>query len=694
MREREAQRARGWLHGDKFQMFGGSLAYSRSIRSDLDLSVEAPSFANANIIAGRGPQSAGAIDSAAEAGGQPISSEAAKPGRVEIAGGPGSYIGGRILAMNGGSIEISLRSGEHSENGSNTLSSGSALLDDFSGIDRLHSAGGSLLSRQYDPTRESATEPGSITLRLENASWQSEKRNILTNLIFAGDKSEFDIIGSKGSSLLVNSLSGNGTVLQYLSDESSQNGDRLSDMLYVDTLEADAAVRLLVSAEPETTADDLKGIRFATTRENRSSLGERVFSVELVDQGFFDRTIAVRTKPYAKSYPENAGYNGASGRAIEQKPGTDYVDALFGEGGTNWYLDGFADITNPDEPDPNQPNPDRPDPNVEGAKKTKLSSIGRGILSTARALYWETASLERKDERTDEGVHGRFADSNIVLWTKLKHDRLGTDHARRSSAAESDFDSKVTRFQFGAETPVAGTAVASTWGAAIDYAASDVEHRMTAGSADIDRLGLLLYATFTWPSGIYADLTGRAARLKADSTVRTSTGEGLHGPMKHNLFSASLELGRLFDAKTTGLALGHWFFEPQLQVRYARLSGSGYHTGEIRVQTGDVASLIGRAGMRAGRTFGEKVLGKHFAYLRGDVLHEWLGETRVRAFDMTTPHDGARLSMKNRGTWFNAGAGLDWQVSSETKISLDASTRFGQALARNWALELADVRAF
>ena len=397
----------------------------------------------------------------------------------------------------------------------------------------------------------------------------------------------------------------------------------------------------------------------------------------------------------------------AAGGAPLLKPGNDFVDAVFGENGTNWYLDGFAgdedekpgnpDEHNlPDEPDhPSEPgNPNQPGTadggnagNGGAGEHPAISSAGRAMLGTARALYWNAVSLERRDERTGERL-GRTAEGKPVYWTRLRYDRFGT------KAGASDFRSDDVVFQFGAEgTRRLGAAEGDMiLGAALDFRSGKTHYSDVSGSGETERLGGFAYATWTAPTGFYADFVARAGRIKADYSLRAASGMRLRGKARSPMFGASVEAGQRF----TGAA--GWFVEPQLQLQYARVASADWRASQTKLQTDALDSLIGRGGLRLGRAFGkdegEAGARRSIAYVRGDVLHEWLGETTLHAQDATTGRGGADVRIANGGTWFNAGAGLDWQVSADLRLSAEASARFGGDLERAWTLGINAVRAF
>ncbi len=646
------------------------------------------------------------------------------PGRIDILAGAGSRLQGSVLAVNGGTVRLTLKGGpEEAKQADGTAATlGEGRLDDHTGAGMRHADGRPLVLRPHEAMLsedEGSLSPGRIELALENAAWRARDRNFLTKLHFAGQSAAFLLTSGSGealhgASLYAGEVSGEGVVRLHLSKKMDPSGERRSDMLYIGRLAPDASIRLVIETDPDEAVADLKGLRFATTGENASAKGSGIFTARLADQGFYDRDIRIRSSAYEKSDPENAACNGLAGRdaaaaggAPLLKPGNDFVDAFFGENGTNWYLDGFAgdedekpgnpDEHNlPDEPDhPSEPgNPNQPGTadggnagNGGAGEHPAISSAGRAMLGTARALYWNAVSLERRDERTGERL-GRTAEGKPVYWTRLRYDRFGT------KAGVSDFRSDDVVFQFGAEgTRRLGAAEGDMiLGAALDFRSGKTHYSDVSGSGETERLGGFAYATWTAPTGFYADFVARAGRIKADYSLRAASGMRLRGKARSPMFGASVEAGQRF----TGAA--GWFVEPQLQLQYARVASADWRASQTKLQTDALDSLIGRGGLRLGRAFGkdegEAGARRSIAYVRGDVLHEWLGETTLHAQDATTGRSGADVRIANGGTWFNAGAGLDWQVSADLRLSAEASARFGGNLERAWTLGINAVRAF
>ncbi|WP_295193125.1 autotransporter domain-containing protein [Veillonella sp.] len=108
-----------------------------------------------------------------------------------------------------------------------------------------------------------------------------------------------------------------------------------------------------------------------------------------------------------------------------------------------------------------------------------------------------------------------------------------------------------------------------------------------------------------------------------------------------------------------------WFYICCRRWRYVNKSHKfhflycWYWYGELD----SVNSLISRLGIRVGREFGGNDRHQMYGYV--NVLHEFMGETGVFAYD----NSGAFRSEKtNKGTWMTVGLGGSTQLNDQTSV--------------------------
>ena len=114
-----------------------------------------------------------------------------------------------------------------------------------------------------------------------------------------------------------------------------------------------------------------------------------------------------------------------------------------------------------------------------------------------------------------------------------------------------------------------------------------------------------------------------------------------------------------------------WYFEPQVQLQYAHVSDADYTTSQgTSVELDAIDSLLGRVGFRLGKDMGEN----NTFYVKANVLHEFLGDQDISAFDDTGRLD---TTYENEGTWYDVGLGFSHQFSKGTYMFFDVEKTFG-----------------
>lgn len=425
------------------------------------------------------------------------------------------------------------------------------------------------------------------------------------------------------------------------------------DMIYVAN-SANKAQNIVIVNRDEVLSSMKAGdrIRFATLGNadipfSESTATPAAFgrSTRIKDAGMLNVDFSIDYLDYnhADNDDENHdAYHGGSEMSAK-KPGAEYVDSIYraNENSQNVYITRLESTENPTE-------------------EPKLSDAGRTVLNMSRANYAAAVYMDRLNKRMGEARY--FAGQDEGIWARIRHDRVGRDDA---------FLVQNTMFEVGYDRKIASKTGTRRVGIAADYMEGDTEYNNIAGEGEIDRFGLWLYSTWLGEKGHYTDYVLKWGRMSNEFDIYgMSTGERITGDYDNNVFSASAEYGRKIE-----LGKG-WFFEPQAQVQFARITDADYVTSQgTRVEVDGVNSLIARAGFRLGREFGGKNQGS--VYVKADVLHEFLGDQDVHALDGTTDSRWYTVGYDNDGTWYDVGLGLSCRTGKNSFVFLDLEHSFG-----------------
>ena len=454
-----------------------------------------------------------------------------------------------------------------------------------------------------------------------------------------------------------------------------------TDMLYMK--HADGNYRIMLDQDITTndinqdssTGANYNGLRFATVGADSNV----TFTVGSYDNGgAFNVEYEVGQDEYggAETAHENEAYNGTELNG--GKPGDNMVDNFFGsegepvtdesanEGGIstasangimlmNEEVETFADEEN------NANKYNAINHKIIAIKDTELNDTGETILNMSRANYSNAIYMDRLNKRLGEAryING---EEDEGMWVRIRHDRIGKDDAYRSQntmyelgyGKKQDCDNGERRVGF-----------------AVDYMHGDTGYTDIAGKGEIDRYGLWLYDTWMGDKGHYVDYVAKWGHLDNDFEVYTMRdGNKVTGDYSNNVFSVSAEYGRKKDIGND------WYFEPQAQLQLARVTGADYTTNQgTKVSVDGINSLIGRAGFRIGKDFGEEK--QSTLYFKADVLHEFLGDQDVYVMDKSTDNKWAGISYDNEGTWYDIGIGYAAMMSKSSYAFIDLEQSFG-----------------
>ena len=462
---------------------------------------------------------------------------------------------------------------------------------------------------------------------------------------------------SPGATVFARNLTGNGAFNMTL-DPSGSNGN----MLFVaGALAADSRntinVKLNSTVRATASLDDLVGVRFATTGGAVDSYNGTEFKAQMLDEGFQNVTLVVSKEAYDKTKTaENSKYNGAAAGAGDYKPGNDYVDHIFGDEGTNWYIAG----------------------QLEESTDPTLSDAGLTILATARSNYWTAVEMDRLNKRLGDA---RYANGDDGVWLRARYE------SNETNSGLGDFESDAVTYQLGFDHAFKQKDGRWIVGGAVDYKDVNVDFNTTTGEGNTDRFGFKAYGTWLGNNGAYVDLNTIWGVLSNSFDIVNGSGHRITANYDNHIIGASAETGHRF------MLTNGFFAEPQLQLQYLRVTGADYSTSQGTHMIHDAFnSVISRVGFRGGMEFGESR--SQTVYAKADWMREWSGKQKITAFDVTTQRTGYDASIDNKGSWYDVGFGAQAKIVDDSFGFVDVEYRFGNSLNKSWVVNAGIRYAF
>ena len=584
----------------------------------------------------------------------------------------GINIEGNLLAGNNGIVNVDLGNG-------GTLT---GRADDYgdAGVESLN--GGHQNMSFFDPAFSSKIySGGEVNLTMgEGSRWNVTRQSWITRIeasdaAISADTPIIDLItanpdiNTNAHALTVYKLKGNAVF------NMSLDGDRsTSDMLYIKNAQGEYTINVKDAVTvADMYANKHTGLRFATLGAGSHAS----FRAITWDGGINNIEYEVDTDDYDTS-TENTAYNGEMLSA--DKPGDDTVDTFFGSDGEP----GSTTLAeNEDENIETQNlaanvklakavvenaeiettaasdtlNTDATNYKLVAVKSSEISDGGKTVIDMSRANYANAVYMDTLNKRQGEA---RFVgDTDHGVWVRLRHDNIGKDDSFRTHN---------TMVEVGFEQRDVNDYGEFHTGFALDYMNGQIDYHTVDGDGDIERYGVWFYTTYLGNDGQYADLVLKYGHLKNDFGFNTrSQGEHVTGDYTNEVASISTEYGWKFSNSY------NYYIEPQVQLQYSYVTGADYTTSQgSKVELDSIHSLIGRVGFRAGKDFNTET--PITAYIRGDVLHEFLGDQDIYAYDNTGVMD---VTYENDDTWYSAGVGLSVQSSENTYFFIEGEQVFG-----------------
>lgn len=532
---------------------------------------------------------------------------------------------GDALSANGGKLSINLTSG----------STWTGRADDYQDADLKEQVESGFFNPKFS---HDIAASGTVNVNLaEGARWDVTGQSWLTKLEGTGGVIDMRNGGADDTSYAVHigDLEGSHTFVMDLDTEHS-----VSDMLFIKGNAGGEQKLWINSIKGLENLKDGDSLRFATVNSagltfsgdyNFGSYENAKNGIMLADNGVMNNAFVIKSEKYDvnDSKNENEGYNGGT-EFDEVKPGDEYVDKNYADA-TNWLL-------------------------AKDSSGDKVSDAGKTIINMSKVNYNNAIYMDRLNKRLGEARYISPEDEQ-GMWVRIRHDRIGKDDAFRSQNTMYEMGYDVKQDCDNGERRV---------GMAIDYMDGKAEYTGIAGDGDVKRYGLWLYDTWLGDKGHYTDYVLKWGHLENDFDIMArTTGEKITGDYSNNVFSASAEYGKKNDMG------GGWYFEPQAQLQFARVTGADYVTSQdTKVSLDGINSLIGRAGFRLGRDLNENST----VYIKADLLHEFLGDQDITATDITGT---LREEYENKGTWYDVGFGFATALGKSSYAFMDFEKSFG-----------------
>lgn len=560
---------------------------------------------------------------------------------------------GTLAAANGGIVNLEL--------GANSNWTGRA--DDYGDAN----SEGSDHENFVNPEFAKITSGGAVNLTMGNdAVWNVDGQSWITNLTASGDNMFINLLGTEADrnanadALTIYNLKGHATFAMHLDGERSG-----SDMLYIkhtDDSSYDVYLDELVTAEDMYQGGKFEdGLRFATVGK-----GNVTFNVYSLNQGIYNLKYQVEQKTYVADEKEiNDAYNESN-----EKPGSHMVEDFFASEGKPPSTQS-AGLTTQEQEGQNAVNPAW-NYNLVAVQDRQITDAGKTVIAMSKVNYANAVYMDRLNKRMGEA---RYIDGDDGLWVRMRHDRIGKEDAFRSmnTMFELGYDRKVQDQKDGEHRR----------GVAFNYMRGEADYTNVMGSGDVRRAGVWLYDTWLGDKGHYSDYVLKYGHLSNDFDIfAPTTADKISGDYDNDVWSASAEYGRKKDIGN------EWYFEPQAQLQYAYVTSADYTTSQnTKVSLDGIDSLIGRAGFRLGRDTSEG----NTVYFKADILHEFLGDQRVHASDITGALD---TTYDNEGTWYDVGFGFSHRMGEDSYMFLDVEHSFGNDNEDTYQINIGLNRAF
>ncbi len=547
---------------------------------------------------------------------------------------------GDVLSVNKGKVELNLTPNSHLV----------GRLDNFAKFD--HPEHKNLFNRYVNDL--DAKSAGTINLNLaKDAVWTMTGQSWMDKLSGEGTVDFDSNSKTSGRALHIGELAGANKFLMHLNKDGIH-----SDMLYVK--KGTSTPQEVVVKNLSEVLDSMnygERLRFATVTDSKNEFVNGKKYID--DTHLMEDALTVEYSAHNGDKNNEDAYNKSfnGSEMTTEKAGNNYIDQTYAGGNRqNVYLVKQA----------------------TGNPSRNIKNINDMFDSTAHYAFTLDTYTKREGERAFSTLDKKEGD-----WIRLTHTRLIQSNAFRFH--NNDFEIGYDRFSLNEQEKK------RKWGISFDYGHGRTSLWNAFGKGKIRKYELALYNTTQYidkegdETG-YIDNVLKIGKLRNRVIARNHMGQ-LWGKGKYSntLFSISTEYGRrkfLDDDKL-------WRITPQAQLQYSYLRGAGYRLDNgINVNLSHVNSLIGRLGLDVVRKFDE---GKKLFYIKGNILHEFLGSRSFRAFEGNSDY---AQKWNTRGTWYSAGLGYNVRTGKKTNVFADAEKEFSGGKKGSYNIRLSVSHQF
>lgn len=320
----------------------------------------------------------------------------------------------------------------------------------------------------------------------------------------------------------------------------------------------------------------------------------------------------------------------------------DLSSAPDGNGGTDWFLDPQKRTISP-------------------GTRTVMA-----LFNTAPTVwYGELTSLRSRMGEL------RFNGSQPGLWMRSYGNKYNV-----ADASGTGYQQNQHGLSFGADGRLPWGDGQWLMGALAGYSKSDLNlNEGSSGTVDSYYIG----AYTTWldaESGYYFDGVAKLNRFQNKAKVAVNDGSHAKGDYDNLGMGISAEFGRHIP-----LSKGY-FVEPFTQWSAVVIQGDDYQLSSDLHANGDrTRSLLGKAGLTAGKTFEFANGSKLQPYLRGALAHEFINNNEVKV-------NNNRFNNDLSGSRGELGAGLALGLASGLQVHVDLEYANGKHIEQPYGANL------
>ena len=430
----------------------------------------------------------------------------------------------------------------------------------------------------------------------------------------------------------IGDLKGNGGIFR-LDLNSDSDNQKNSDMVFIES-SSTGGTHFIEPYRPQDLASvsDTNRLTFALVAANKDGSDSVRFADKqnIYGESLFDYELGISSEAITEENIQDFKKLVNDNYQIENFDINDYLN------GTHWYINRLL---------------------------VKESAASIGMRSAGYASYDLAVSMDRRDRRLHNTV---FQDGQKDgLWARIQYGENGAEHL---------YDADLTTVYVGYEKAISAD---NRLGFSFGYTDGSTDFNDVKGNGDLKRYEASIYDTLTFGSH-YLDFVSRFGQVENDFDVTNQTGKlSTSGSFDQKYAALSVEYG--FNYKDEH----NVFIEPQLQLQAAYLDSYSYHTERnMKVKADSDISLIGRAGIRAGKTFEASNYAGEL-YARADVLHQF---TDGQDADFSDLSNKIGVTWGDKDTWATFGIGSYFNWNDKMSFQVDIERTAGGETIDTWLI--------